>query len=48
VDWAKALPSEPESAADDDWEEAPAFGPSQPRGARAAVAVMKFVPRMTK
>jgi len=45
VDWAKAPPSEPEPAADDDWEEAPAFGPAQPRGARAAVAVMKFVPR---
>ncbi|HEX9686048.1 MAG TPA: hypothetical protein VGA25_09400, partial [Burkholderiales bacterium] len=45
MDWGKALPSEPEPAADDDWAEAPAFGPAQPRGARAAVAVMKFVPR---
>jgi nitrate reductase delta subunit len=47
VDWGKAPPAEPEPAADDDWAEAPAFGPAQPRdaGARAAVAVMKFVPR---
>ena len=45
LDWGKAPPSEPEPAADDDWAEAPAFGPAQPRGARAAVAVMKFVPR---
>jgi nitrate reductase delta subunit len=48
VEFGKAPPAEPEPATDDDWAEAPAFGPAQPRGARAAVAVMKFVPRMTK
>ena len=48
VDWGKAPPFEPEPAADDDWAEEPAFGPAQPRGARAAVAVMKYVPHRTK
>jgi nitrate reductase delta subunit len=48
VDWGKAPPSEPEPVVDDEWAEAPAFGPAQPRGARAAVAVMKYVPHRTK
>lgn len=48
LDWGKAPPSEPEPAADDDWAEAPAFGPAQPRGGRAAVSVMKFMPRTSK
>jgi nitrate reductase delta subunit len=48
VDWGKAPPSEPEPVVDDDWAEAPAFGPAQPRGTRAAVAVMKYVPHRTK
>ncbi|HEY7655893.1 MAG TPA: nitrate reductase molybdenum cofactor assembly chaperone [Burkholderiales bacterium] len=47
VEWGKAPPSEPESAADEDWAEAPAFGPAQPRGGRAAVSVMKFVRPLT-
>jgi nitrate reductase delta subunit len=47
VDWGKAPPSEPEPDADDDWAEAPAFGPAQPRGGRAAVSVMKFVRPLT-
>ena len=48
VDFGKTPAPEPEPAADDDWAEAPAFGPAQPRGARAAVAVMKFMPSTTK
>jgi hypothetical protein len=47
VDWGKAPPSEPEPAADDDWAEAPAFGPARPRGGGAAVSVMKFVRPLT-
>ena len=47
VDFVKAPAPEPEPATDDDWEEAPAFGPAQPRGGRAAVSVMKFVPPLT-
>jgi nitrate reductase delta subunit len=47
VDFGKTPALEPEPAADDDWEEAPAFGPAAGPGAgrRPAVAVMQFVPR---
>jgi len=48
VDFKKAPAPEPEPATDDDWAEAPAFGPARPPSARAAVAVMNFVPRVTK
>lgn len=44
VDFGKAPAPEPEPATDDDWAEAPAFGPAQPRGSRA-VSVVKFVQR---
>ena len=47
VDWGKAPPAETEPATDDEWAEAPAFGPAQPRGGRAAVSVMKFVRPLT-
>jgi len=48
MDWGKAPAADPEPAPDDDWEEAPAFGPARLPSARAAVAVMKFVPRTSK
>jgi len=49
VDWSKAPPPEPEAAADDDWAEAPAFGPaSGPGSRRPQVAVMQFVPGKPK
>jgi nitrate reductase delta subunit len=50
VDWDRAPPPAPEPATDDEWAEAPAFGPDPAGGAgrRPAVAVMQFVPRKTK
>lgn len=50
VDFGKAPAPEPESTTDDDWAEAPAFGPpaaGRP-GQRPAVAVMQFMPRNSK
>jgi nitrate reductase delta subunit len=47
LDWDAAPPTEPEPATDDDWAEAPAFGPARPPSARAAIAVMKFVRPLT-
>jgi nitrate reductase delta subunit len=48
VDLGKAPAPEPEPPTDDDWAEAPAFGPARPPSARAAIAVMKFVPPLTR
>jgi nitrate reductase delta subunit len=50
VDWSGAPPAEPEPATDDEWAEAPAFGPDPAGGAgrRPAVAVMQFIPRKTR
>jgi len=51
LDWSKAsAPAEPDERLDDDWMDAPAFGPGSERtgGARSAApapAVMHFVPR---
>ena len=45
LDWSKAPPAEPEPAPDDDWMDAPAFGPGSERGAgKPATAVLHFVP----
>jgi len=47
LDWSKTPPpAEPEPALDDDWMDAPAFGPGSGRnsGAQPATAVLRFVP----
>jgi nitrate reductase delta subunit len=46
VDWSGRPSPEPEPEVDDDWVEAPAFGPDS--GDRPAVAVMQFVPKKAK
>jgi nitrate reductase delta subunit len=48
LDWSKAAaPAEPDEKLDDDWMDAPAFGPGSERnsGAHGTTAVMHFVPR---
>ena len=50
VDWDNSPAVEPEPATDDDWAEAPAFGPAPtgPAGRRPAVEPIHFMPRKTK
>jgi len=50
LDWSRTPPPEPEPATDDDWAEAPAFGPASGPGSnrRPQIAVMQFVPGKPK
>ena len=50
LDWSTTPPREPEPALDEEWAEAPAFGPAAGPGGshRPQVAVMQFMPRRTK
>jgi hypothetical protein len=44
LDWSQAAAPPPDEKLDDDWMDAPAFGPGSERNA-GATAILRFVPR---